>query len=330
MFPAGRQAERGVIGAADHDAPGAQPVVQLDQVPGTVVAGSPLVGLGQAVPPQELLRPAELPDPAEDGQLLAQFAGPVQDRGAGQVQHQPVLGDDRCGELFAGLGPVGGAFLGVLSLIDDQRLRPGLLEFFDPAELLAAVGGLARLGGQRGGPDDDHVRPGRDGLRAGAGCLVHRQGGEEPADLRGPVQRQATDGTPPPPGRRRPRRPRPGWTGSCPSPCRRRSAPGGGPARTAPPGTAAASAPGPSASPGTGTGSASNASAAARFPSCRADVSAANCRTWSLIRSPCSSGQARQFGGVMPGDAVHPGCTVPPSAEFLDLFIQSRGRARRR
>ena len=42
VFTAGRQAERGVVGPADHDAPGAEPVVQLDQVPGAVVAGSPL------------------------------------------------------------------------------------------------------------------------------------------------------------------------------------------------------------------------------------------------------------------------------------------------
>ena len=120
---------------------------------------------------------------------------------------------------------------------------PAFFQFFDPAELLAAVGGFAGPGGQRGRPDDDHVRPGRDGLRAGAGGLVPPSGRGRTGDLRGPVQRQATGGTPPPPGRRRPRRPRPGWTGSSPSPCRRRSAPGGAPARTAPPGTAAVSAP---------------------------------------------------------------------------------------
>ena len=83
MFRAGRQAERGVVAAAHHDAPCAQPVVQLEQVPGAVIAGTPLVGLGQAVPPQERLRTAELTDPAQDGELLAQLAGPVEDRGAG-------------------------------------------------------------------------------------------------------------------------------------------------------------------------------------------------------------------------------------------------------
>ena len=46
VLAAGRQAERRVVAAADHDAPGAQPVVQLEQVPGAGVAGSPLVRPG--------------------------------------------------------------------------------------------------------------------------------------------------------------------------------------------------------------------------------------------------------------------------------------------
>ena len=139
VFPAGRQAERRVVGAADHDAPRAEPVVQLDQVPRAVVTGAPLVRLGQAVPPQERLRAAELADPAEDGQLLAQLAGPVEDRRPGQVQHQAARGDHHRGQLLTGLGPVGSAFLGVLALIDDQRLRPGSGQPGDPAELLAAA-----------------------------------------------------------------------------------------------------------------------------------------------------------------------------------------------
>ena len=161
------------------------------QVPGAVVAGTPLVRLGQAVPPQERLRPAELADPAQDGELLAQLPGPVQDRGAGQVQDQPVPGGHRRGELLAGLGPVGGAFLGVLAFVDDQRLRRGRGQRLDPAELLGPVRRVPRLGGQRGGPDDDDVGARRDRGRGRAGRLVDGQGGEEPADLGGPVQGQA-------------------------------------------------------------------------------------------------------------------------------------------
>ena len=112
--------------------------MQLGEVAGAVVAGAPLVDLGQAVPPQERLRPAEFADPAQDGQLLAQLAGPVEDRGAGQVQDQPIPGGHRGGELLAGLGPVGAAFLGVLALVDDQRLRRGRGQRLDPAELFAA------------------------------------------------------------------------------------------------------------------------------------------------------------------------------------------------
>ena len=190
VFAAGRQAERGVVAAADHDAPGAQPVVQLGQVPGAVVAGAPLVRLGQAVPPQERLRPAELADPAQDGELLAQLPGPVQDRGAGQVQDQAVPGGHRRGELLAGLRPVGRAFLGVLAFVNDQRLRRGRGQRLDPAELPDPVRRAPGPGGQRSGPDYDDVGARRNRARDRADRLVDGQGGEEPADLGGPVQGQ--------------------------------------------------------------------------------------------------------------------------------------------